>query len=282
MAVTVTHATAADGTFSASGATAWDEAHTVAGELPIANGGTGAATAQAAAAALGVPYKLASWGVPVILASSGTMGNNGAVSAMTALPTTYDGGAWLYLPANAIQAGSAAGFYWFVASSTTAGTVYNSTFDGLSVPAAGTTTAFVSTGPGAFTGVAAGEIVAVTITIAANTVGANGRILYDIPLTNNTAAGNKIVRLKLGATTHVQQTLTTTAFLLLQGAIFNRGVTNAQMSRNFFVSGGGLSGSATYGGTTDMTASTTFVLSLEKATATNHVLIDGGHVLVVG
>jgi hypothetical protein len=31
MAVTVTHATAADGTFSASGTTAWDEAHTVAG-----------------------------------------------------------------------------------------------------------------------------------------------------------------------------------------------------------------------------------------------------------
>jgi hypothetical protein len=31
MAVSVTHATAADGTFSASGATAWDEAHTVAG-----------------------------------------------------------------------------------------------------------------------------------------------------------------------------------------------------------------------------------------------------------
>src|SRR5688572_18258377 len=31
MAVSVTHATAADGTFSAAGTTAWDEAHTVAG-----------------------------------------------------------------------------------------------------------------------------------------------------------------------------------------------------------------------------------------------------------
>jgi hypothetical protein len=40
MTVTVKHSTLADGTFSATGATAWDADHTFSGVLPVANGGT--------------------------------------------------------------------------------------------------------------------------------------------------------------------------------------------------------------------------------------------------
>lgn len=44
MAVTVNHSTAADGTFTATGAVAWDANHTIAGTLEVSNGGTGATT----------------------------------------------------------------------------------------------------------------------------------------------------------------------------------------------------------------------------------------------
>jgi hypothetical protein len=40
MPITVNHSTPADGTFSATGATAWDANHTIVGTNEIANGGT--------------------------------------------------------------------------------------------------------------------------------------------------------------------------------------------------------------------------------------------------
>jgi hypothetical protein len=227
------------------------------------------------------PIVLAKWGVPVILASSGTMGNNGAVSAMTALPITYSGGAWLYLPANAIQAGSAAGFYWFVASSTTAGTVYNSTFDGTSVPGAGTATAFVSTGPGAFTGIAAGEFVAATVTIPAGAMGPNGSVHIDGQVTNNTAAGNKIFRLDLGGTDLINPALTTSQGGVLTASIRNKGVANRQQGVGFIQAGTGAVGGGTGYASIDSTASMALSFTLEKATATNHIILDGVTVFLV-
>ena len=41
MTVSVTHSTPADGSFSATGATAWNATHTLTGTLAVANGGTG-------------------------------------------------------------------------------------------------------------------------------------------------------------------------------------------------------------------------------------------------
>jgi hypothetical protein len=46
MAITVTHATPADGTFSVAGATAWDEAHTVSGSIDLASTTVTGTTAQ--------------------------------------------------------------------------------------------------------------------------------------------------------------------------------------------------------------------------------------------
>jgi len=44
MTIVVNHSTLADGTFSATGATAWDANHTLSGVLPVANGGTSFST----------------------------------------------------------------------------------------------------------------------------------------------------------------------------------------------------------------------------------------------
>ena len=52
MTLTVNHSTLADGTFSATGAAAWDASHTLTGAIDIANGGTGQTTRQAAIDAL--------------------------------------------------------------------------------------------------------------------------------------------------------------------------------------------------------------------------------------
>jgi hypothetical protein len=52
MTLTVNHSTPADGTFSATGAAAWDASHTLTGAIDIANGGTGETTRQAAIDAL--------------------------------------------------------------------------------------------------------------------------------------------------------------------------------------------------------------------------------------
>lgn len=229
--------------------------------------------------ATGVPVKIAQWGVPVILASSGTMGNNGAVSGMTALPTTYSGGAWLYLPANAIQAGSSAGFYWFVGSSTTAGTVYNSTWDGSGIPAIGTTTAFVTTGPGAFTGIATGEFAIATLTIPANTLGASGQAILNFMLANNTAAGAKNFRVRnstvLG-TTLVLFGASTAAAGNGTALFANAGVTNRQKISGSVMHGSSLLGSAPVYMSEDTTSAWTVVLTMEKATATNHAIWESG------
>lgn len=52
MSLTINHTTPADGTFSATGAAAWDAAHALTGTVDIANGGTGQITQQAALNAL--------------------------------------------------------------------------------------------------------------------------------------------------------------------------------------------------------------------------------------
>jgi hypothetical protein len=84
------------------------------------------------------------------LPSSGSFGNNGALTLTTALPRATTG--YFYFPANAISSGSAAGLYWTVMSSTTVGVVYNNTLvAGYPPTVVATPTAFVTTGPGAYT-----------------------------------------------------------------------------------------------------------------------------------
>lgn len=60
------------------------------------------------------------------LPSSGTIGNNGALTLSgNQISTTFSSGAWFHFPANAVYSGSPAGFYWTRMSSSTAGVVYS-------------------------------------------------------------------------------------------------------------------------------------------------------------
>lgn len=232
--------------------------------------------------------------VPFIKASSGTMGNNGAVSAMTALPRTMASGAYLYLPAGAICATcsvsvggggigspSAAGWYWFVGSSTTAGTVYNRTYTS-GTPVRGETTAFAETGPGAFTG-ATTTPESIVITVPANSLGINGQIQVDAAWAFNGTAGNKALTVKYGVSPCWAQGLTTNISAVVYCTFTNRGRTDRQAMYYQYALNTGTGGS---GGTTaaDQTLATTTDLTvtipLNTAVATDHLMLESYRIQV--
>lgn len=139
---------------------------------------------------LSAPYTLLSNGIPFVIPSSGTMGNNGALSGITAVPVAYPS-AYVYLPANAIQAGSAAGWYYAVFSSTTAATIYNNPYTSGVPTIPGSPTAFASTGPGAYTQTTGAYIPGPQARLGPSSLGVNGIVRWDVHVTNNNSGGNK-------------------------------------------------------------------------------------------
>ena len=220
--------------------------------------------------------------IPFIMASSGTMGNNGAISAMTALPRTFSGGAWLWLPAGAVAAGvpASAAWLWFVGSSTTAGTVYNSTYSSGN-PTIGVQTAFATTGPGAYVGSVA-TITAASITLFANSVGINGRVavkaFYPIP----SSAGQKQSDITFGGGACQNLTYTTQTSFEHHCTWTNRGLTNRQGVQDFRVQSDGLLTPVFFpaDGSIDTTANVTINFTLAKNTATEHIILDTFQILV--
>jgi hypothetical protein len=97
MTLTVNHSTAADGSFSATGATAWNAAHTLSGTIDVANGGTGATTLTGvlkgngtsafSAATAGTDYQ-----APITLTTTGTSGAATFVSNVLNIPQYTGGG----------------------------------------------------------------------------------------------------------------------------------------------------------------------------------------------
>lgn len=132
---------------------------------------------------------LAQWAIPIGIPSSGTVGNNGALSGLTAFSNTFNNpGIYLYFPAGALFAGSLAGYYWTVMSSGSVGTVYQEQyFSGVPKEPA-TLTPWVTTGPGAYTQTTGTSIEMSVITMPAGVVGQNGSFNgIGVFLVNNSA-----------------------------------------------------------------------------------------------
>ena len=177
----------------------------------------------------GGPTVLASSGIAFVKASTGSMGNNGAVTAMTALPRILTNGAWMWFPAGAVAAGvpASASWLWFVGSSTTAGTVYNSTYTS-GQPTVGTTTAFATTGPGAFTG-STSTIAGPVITMPASLMGINGSVHLRTGFEANNTGGAKATYFKFGsAATTSLSSISTNLSGINDVVVTNRGITNVQ------------------------------------------------------
>jgi hypothetical protein len=168
------------------------------------------------------PIVIAQSGIQMIIPSSGSIGNNGALTLGTALPATYSDGVYMYFPANAISAGSAAGLYYVVMSSTTAGTIYNNTYTGGQPKHQASPTPFVTTGPGAYTQSTATEITLASFPLKGGVLGANGKFDIELSVSNNNSAGTKTGSVKFSSTALVVQNLTTSI-----GARYMASISNA-------------------------------------------------------
>lgn len=184
---------------------------------------------------VGVEYKLAHSAIPVGLAPTGTMANNGAATLGTALNTTY-GQCYLTFPAGAIAAGipAATETYYCTMSSTTAVTVFNNTLsanvdaNGMpQVPAS--PTAFATTGPGAFTGVTGAAITLYTMPIPAAAMGTNGIYRAEFEQAFNVTAGNRTVSVLFGGTSLSAPSLGNASFFG-SAKVFNRNSASVQSS----------------------------------------------------
>lgn len=184
-----------------------------------------------------VPYLAHNLNIPFFLCSSGTMGNNGAVTGLTALPfeTSYGASpnAYVYMPANAISAGSAAGWYYAVFSSPTACTLYNNVYTSGVPTIPSSPTAFVTTGPGAFTQTTGSFINGPVILIPALTSNSVIR-LGTFFLTNNSANAKNASHFFGGQNIQLNTfSTTTTTTMMADFVITNKNATNRQFTRVF-------------------------------------------------
>jgi hypothetical protein len=171
------------------------------------------------------PYNLISTGIPFVMVSSGTMGNNGALSGITAVSVAYPR-AYVYLPINAISAGSAAGWYYAVFSATTAATVYNNVYTTGNPTVPASPTAFSTTGPGAYVQTT-NLILGPQISFPANAVSTSANFQFVINTTNNNSVTTKITGARIGSTNIAQLNTTSgvntgqMTYAFLQGTLTN-------------------------------------------------------------
>lgn len=225
---------------------------------------------------IGMSGDVASTGVSIGIAPTGTMANNGAVTFGTALDRTYSEGLWLFYAAGAVAAGvpAAASFLWTVMSSATVGVVSNNTYT-TGVPTVPTVVPFVTTGPGAFTGDTSERFV--TLPVAANALGVMGSLEVQLLVRYNNSAGTKTPRIHWsasGGTSIAAAAGTTTTGVGMTARIAN-GLTNAQSTHSYSINSAGSVGAPVVNNTTvDTTVATSVVPSLQLGTATDWIILS--------
>jgi len=218
--------------------------------------------------------------IPLIIAPTGSMANNGVLTSGTANPLTYLK-SYTWLPTGAIFAASPAGWYWTVWTTTTAATVYQETWDGASNPVAvASPTAWVKTGPGAFTGPTTN---ALYFTVPCPALGVNSRlnIYRKSAQTNNANAKTAEIRMtNLAGTVFLTDTLTSFAEVSSEKMIQVEGVADKQLVSGFSFGTTALLRQATalQAEVTSVAFSLAFCAS--KATATDVVVFDSIQVLL--
>lgn len=222
---------------------------------------------------------VASSGIPLILPSSGTIGNNGALSGITALQQTYTSG-YAYFPANAIAAGVAAGMYYVVMSSTTAGTIYNNTYTSGMPTIPAVPTPFVTTGPGLYTQTTAVAIPLCTITIPGGSMGLNGTLRIITMLSNAGSINAKTQVWTFGGVTIQSVAQATAANIATEwnNWIQNCGAQNVQTFSAVGQAGFGVSTAPNVRAAVDTSVNQNLVFTCTLAAAADWNVIDGFHV----
>lgn len=226
-----------------------------------------------------VPYVAGRSAVPLIGVSSGSMGNNGALSGITALPLAYPN-AYCYFPANAIVSGSAAGWYFTQFSGTQAGTVFNNTYTSGMPAIPASPTPFVTTGPGAFTGDTSTET-ALVLPIAAGAMGNNGIIEFWLSFSATNSAGTKTLVPKFGSTILAAlSAITTQVNQDVVGFIANRGVAAQQIARAWAPTQNSMATSGTVYPTENSANALNFFVTMARNTATDNFILEFGRAQV--
>lgn len=172
----------------------------IGGTVPAAGAfTTSTSTSPQTYSSMAAQYTVLSWGVPLIIPSSGSIGNNGALSGITTLGHTYTS-CYMFFPAAAIVAGSTAGFYYVVMSSATAGTIKNNTYTSGIPTIPGAPVAFSTTGPGAYVQ-ALTAITMFTGTVPGGLAGPNGTLTFDVQASRQSGTNVNVLALALAGTT---------------------------------------------------------------------------------
>ena len=144
-------------------------------------------------------------------------------------------GAFVYFPAGALYAASAAGNYFTIFSNTTYATVYDNTLPINAIPSIpGTINPIVSPAIGAFTIPTSLLIVLCTILVPAGFLGKNGVIDIDLSatMTNLNAGSSKNFSIRFGASTYIANILfgTNATWARRSLKLVNTGVENQQFT----------------------------------------------------
>jgi hypothetical protein len=227
----------------------------------------------------GIARTLVQTALPIGLPGPGSIGVNGALTLTAALQTTYSGGAYFYFPAGAVYAGSVAGFYYTVMSTTQAGTVYDNRLDGSGVPSVPSVpTPVVSGSIGAYVGTTS-ETTALTFVIPGGLLGPNGRLRHSYMATVPANTNNKTINVKWGASTIEQETVATAAVKMFSNVTdtINRGREDRQV--NMTVNGYNIAYAASAANPSQQSVNTavdvTATITLQTAVATDFMLLDG-------
>tara|TARA_R110000868_G_scaffold376606_2_gene641626 strand:- start:824 stop:1708 length:885 start_codon:yes stop_codon:yes gene_type:complete len=188
MTITVTHSTPADGSFSASGAIAWNASHTLSGTIDVANGGTGATTLTGvlkgngtsafSAATAGTDYQ-----APITLTTTGTSGAATFISNTLNIPQYSGGGG----SGTVTSVGLTAPSIFTVTGSpvTTSGTLALS-YSGTALPVANGGTNATSAGIASFNNITGYTASGATGTTSTNLVFSTSPAITTATLTNPT------------------------------------------------------------------------------------------------
>ncbi len=214
-------------------------------------------------------------GIPIIYAGGTAINLTavGALSGITALPTTY-GWCWIWLPAAAVQSG-VGGLYLANLSSTTGGTVYQNLY------VSGDHT--IPTALGVLVGTA--TPVAQTATnrgmfskqIKANSIGVNGGIRTTEKWSFGGTAGTKDLSLNFGsAYVGIQQSAATVGNAELVRSVINRGVSNKQIVTRYNSNGvsSSLATSASYYTSQDTSVDFNLTFTAQIANAADFIVLE--------
>lgn len=212
-------------------------------------------------------------GVLMCLQSSGTVGDNGALSGLTAFPVAL-GPCFLFFIANALYAGSVAGFYYANVTSTTTATVYNDRWTGGVPEYPATPTPIVATGPGAYTQTTGVDVTAASFIIPGGSLGPNGSLTLFPQFGANNTAGSKAWTAKLANKTLLGKANTTATMDNTPMIMRNAGAVDKQIATQY-VGFSSSSGALFTRTTVDTTVDQEFIITLKLAVATDYFFLQG-------